>query len=368
MENYWYGMLNAIKGATAVLVIAGGLIGIFALIFFSIFKLRKINTTMAIIVSTMLSCFLMVPVISSFNNLIDSRVEGAVIDEGKIEIRAQRVEVERLKAENQVRQLEREKLDNQIIMAKQSIEIEALNDNIKLLENSQLSMQSFEKILELALLQTNLKQTLVRKQSISGPTIGLGINADYYYDEVLIVLIHDINAKFGVDLNKVNIAKLDTNTVVVSGIRPQFIGTSKNITTIPIKEIRRNNYKRGEIASIAVQNNTQSINLADRYANTFETEFQTKLSEGLELDFMDDAVVQLAQNFIKVMFAPLYKNIRFTDNEQSSALSLMEYLQKELNDNHERKNELLAVNENLIMMNEQLETEAAKIEKEYSEL
>lgn len=31
---------------------------------------------------------------------------------------------------------------------------------------------------------------------------------------------------------------------------------------------------------------------------------------------MDDTVVQLAQNFIKVMLTPLYKNIRFDDVER----------------------------------------------------
>jgi hypothetical protein len=334
-------MVNAVTDATALLVIVGGLAGIFTIVFFSIFTIRKIDTILAILVSTVLSCFLMAPVISAFNHLVDIKVEGAIIDAGKAEIKAQRAEAERLKAENRVKLLEQEKLDNQIIIAKQSIEIEAFNDTIKLLENAQLSMQSFQKILELALLQSNLKQTLVRKEPLNTLSSGLGINAEYYNDEVLIVTTHDINAKFGVDLNEVKIVKLDGNTVVVSGIRSKFIGTSKNIKNTPIKEIRRNNYKNGVIASVVVQNNAQSLNLADKYADIYETEFQTKLSEGLELTFMDDAVVQLAQNFITVMLAPLYKNVKFTAGEQPEALPIVEYLQKELRDTNERRNALL---------------------------
>ena len=153
--NGWYGMVNTVKSVTAVLVIAGGLAGIFAIVFFSIFKIRKINANLAIMASTILSCFFMVPVISAFNNLVDLSVKGAIIKEGKAEIKAK------------VKALEKEKLENQITIAKQSIQIEALNDDIKLLENAQLSVQSFEKILELALLQTDIQQTLVRKESLS---------------------------------------------------------------------------------------------------------------------------------------------------------------------------------------------------------
>ncbi|MDR1868052.1 MAG: hypothetical protein LBQ77_07290 [Treponema sp.] len=363
MAGFWYSMVNAVKSATAVLVISGGLACIFFVVLFSIVKIKKFNASLAIIISTTVSCFLMVPVISAFNNLIDITVEGAVLDEGKAEIKAQRAEIERLKAENKIKALEQETLDNRIKMAKQSIEIEALNDNINLLEHAQLSIQSFEKILELALLQTTLKQTLVRKESLGTIATGWGIQADYYGDEVLVVISHDINAKFGVDLNNIKIAQIDQNTVVVSGIKSKFIGTSRNITTIPIKEIRRINYKKDVIDSIIVQNDNISKNRANNYADTYEREFQIRLSEGLELSFMDEAVVQLAQNFIKVMLAPLYKNIRFETSGRLDAVPLMEYVQKELKDTHERKNALLDVQETLNAAHRQLETETLKIEQ-----
>jgi hypothetical protein len=357
-------MVTVVESATAVLVIAGGLAGIFGITFLSIFKINKKSSILAIIVSTILSCIFMVPVISAFNNLIDLKVEGSIIDAGKAEIKAQRAEVERLKAENRVRMLEREKLDNQITMAKQSIEIEALNDNIKLLENAQLSMQSFQKILELALLQTNLKQTLVKKEPITEMEKGWGLRAEYLNDEMLAIITHDITAKFGVDLNEVKIAKIDGNTAVVSGIRSKFIGTSKNVTNTLLKEIRRNNYKRGVLVSVDTRYTSDALNLADKYAAAYETEFQTKLSEGLELGFMDEAVIQLAQNFIKVMFAPLYKNIRFDEAQLPDALPLMEYLQKELKDNQDRKIELWNSNENLVSVIEQIAIETVKVAEE----
>jgi hypothetical protein len=276
----------------------------------------------------------MTPTTTAFNHYI------AIKDKTNI-INKENAKMEQLIAKNKIKTLELEKLENQITISKQTIEIETLNDNIKLLESAQISAQSFEKILELALLQTNIKQTLVKKNIISQTTQGWGIQADYYNNEALVVIAHNIDAKFGIDLSTVKIAKLDENTVNISGITPKFIGAQKNLTDTIIKEIRRNNYKNGVISSVVVQNDTASLNLADKEAKKYENEFQIKLSEGVELEFMNDAVNQLAQNFIKVMLAPLYRNIKFDNNEHQNALPFMEYLKKELQDTQDKKNELL---------------------------
>ena len=364
--NFWYNMVNIVQTATALLVIVGGLAGVFVIVFFSILKLRKRNASLAIIISTLLSCTLMVPVISSFNNLVKFKIEGAIIDGGRAEIRAQRAEIERLKAENRIRALERERLDNQITIAKQSIEMEALNDQIQLLEYAQLSMQSFQKILELALLQTNLKQTLVRKDPLNSPSAGGWFGPDYYYDEVLVIVTHDIIAKFGVNLNEVRIALIDGNTAVVSGIRPTFIGTSRNIADTLVKEIRRVNIKNNTVDSVVVQNNRNAMQRADNYANSYETDFQTRLSEGMELGFMDDAVIQLAENFIRVMLAPLYRNIRFDTVHRPNALPLMEYLQKELKESNDLRVEMREANAALALADEKLEIEITEGEQNLS--
>jgi S-adenosylmethionine:tRNA-ribosyltransferase-isomerase (queuine synthetase) len=89
----------------------------------------------------------------------------------------------------------------------------------------------------------------------------------------------------------------------------------------------------------------------------FETEFQLKVSEGMELAFMNDAIVQLAQNFIKIVFAPLYSNITFDNIDRPGALPLMDYLAKELKENNEEKYKLLQINESIILTIDKLEGE-----------
>jgi hypothetical protein len=109
---------------------------------------------------------------------------------------------------------------------------------------------------------------------------------------------------------------------------------------------------------------SSSMNVVDRKANEYESEFQRKLSEGLELGFMNDAVVQLGKNFITVMLAPVYRNIKFTKEELPDALPLMKHLQKELEENQHRKIELLEINENLLLVNNNVDENITKTQEE----
>jgi hypothetical protein len=69
----------------------------------------------------------------------------------------------------------------------------------------------------------------------------------------------------------------------------------------------------------------------------------------MELTFMNDVIIQLAQNFIKIVLAPVYDNIIFDNIVHPDALPLMEYLAKELKDNNEEKYNLLQINEQIIL-------------------
>jgi 3-isopropylmalate dehydratase small subunit len=77
----------------------------------------------------------------------------------------------------------------------------------------------------------------------------------------------------------------------------------------------------------------------------------------MEMAFMDNAIVQLAQNFIKIVLAPIYSNIVFDNAETPGALPLLDYLTKEINVNNEEKYKLLQANEQFILNINQLESE-----------
>jgi hypothetical protein len=229
-------------------------------------------------------------------------------------------------------------------------------------ENAQLSTQSFQQILELALLEVELNQVLARKDPISELKRHLVPPFRQYQDEVLVVIEHDITAKFGVDLNEVKIATMHGNTAVISGIQPKYIGAFKNIPEFRVEEIRRKEYKDGMVDHVDMQNDRkqEAVNLARNY----ERDFQAKVSE--ELNFMDSGVVKLAEKYIKVMLDPLrFTEIRFDNADRPNALPLMDYLKGELKEYEDQITNMNDSNANLVLENIRLESEIRKVETEY---
>jgi hypothetical protein len=308
----------------------------------------------------------MIPLITAFNHYVQQKITGLIIDEGRAEIQAQRAQLDRLRAENRIRTLEREKLENELIIAKQSIEIESLNRSNMMLERARLQMSSFQQIAELALTQANFMQTMVRMEPTTPLETGWGLRAEYFHDEVLVISTYDLNAKFGIDLGEVKVVRTANNSVFVSGIRPKFIGSDRFEHNNLLKEIRRVDYRHGMRIRETIRNDMLSRTLADNKAQQFHLEFQRRLSEGLELSFMDDAIVQLAQNFIRIVLTPLFDIVEFDNIERPEALPLMAFLTSELREADEEKFNLLQMNEQAILRLDLLERELAELETEFN--
>jgi len=332
--------LEYFQSAAAILVTIACFAGIIFVIWASVFKIK--NHQAAIVVSSLICCVIMIPLVISFNHYIRKTAELTILNE-------EETKVSKIRAENKARLLEKQRLENEVLIAKQSIEIEALNRKNMLLERARLQFQGFQQIAELALTQADIKYNLVRLEPTTPIEKGWNIRAEYYRDEVLVVSSYDINAKFGIDLKDVNIVKTDNNSVVVSGIRPKYIGTNKWERNNLIKEIRRVDYKYGELFRTRILDARQDVILADNKEQQFDLEFNRKIKEGTELAFMNDVIIQLARNFIKIVLSPVYDNIIFDNIFHPDALPLMEYLSKELKENNEEKYNLLQINEQIIL-------------------
>jgi S-adenosylmethionine:tRNA-ribosyltransferase-isomerase (queuine synthetase) len=131
-----------------------------------------------------------------------------------------------------------------------------------------------------------------------------------------------------------------------------------------IKEIRRVDYKHGERYRTKILDAKKDLILADTKAQQFDLDLHKKVSEGMELAFMDDVIIQLAQNFIKIVLAPVYDNIIFDNTDPAGALPLMDYLAKELNENNEEKYKSLQIKEEVILNFNLLEKAPAGTELE----
>ena len=348
-------VLNYIKDATPILVMIICFAGIAFAVWLSLVKIE--NKHAAVITSSAICCLLMIPMIISVNYHLERKVFRDIINKEENQIAL-------LKAENKTRRLEKELLENEVQIAKQSIAIENLNKKNMLLERARLQMQGFQQIAELALTQANIKHTLVRKEPTAEIAKGWNIKAEYWHDEVLVVTTYDINAKFGVDLKAVKVTETADNAVIVSGIRPKFIGTDKWERDNIIKEIRRVDYKYGEWFRTRILDARQHQILASVKEEQFDLEFNQRVRNEMEFAFMDEAIIQLAQNFIKIVLAPIYDNITFDNVDRPNALHLMDFLSQELKESDEEKYKLLQISEQIALNFELFNTESNNTEND----
>jgi hypothetical protein len=347
-------VIDYIQSATTLLVIIISFSAIILVMWACLFKIK--NQQAAVVVSSVLCSLIMIPLIISLNYYVKKRVAITILTEEENKVAL-------LRAENRTRTLERQRLENEVLIAKQNIEIETLNRRNILLDRARLQLQGFQQIAELALTQANIKYNMVRKEPTSPLEQGWNIRAEYYHDEVLVITSYDFIAKFGIDLKEVKIAKTDNNTVIVSGIRPKFIGASDWKRDNILREIRRVDYKYGQWYRSRILDARQDNILAGIKEGQFDLEFNRKVREGFELAFMDDVIIQLAQNFIKIVLAPVYDNIIFENNDRREALPLMEFLEQELKESDEEKYNLLQLSEQIILNLQSLqEEEQAELE------
>ena len=108
--------------------------------------------------------------------------------------------------------------------------------------------------------------------------------------------------------------------------------------------------------SITVKNDTASLNLADSYANELEKEYQSSISNMDNWTYLTDAIVTLGQNFVKLIFAPVYSEIEFIDDEREGFLPMKNYIETEIESNSKHSKELSDI------LNEVIETELERNE------
>lgn len=335
-SNFFGNIKDSISQGLMIAICAASILCIIAVVFFVIRHLSKKQETgsiVPVIMVTVVACFFTIPATLSMTNLIKIGIRKELRN-----ISQEELENIQLKVKN--KQLEHTKLEQENQLMKQEIELNSLNKQVNLLKACQVSAMQFQKIAEIALIKTNIQQTKVWHQQDSAVHEGWGLQAEYYLDGVLVVNTYDIDAKFGIDFNKIKIKKISNDKIQVSGIKPTYIGASKNIRNTEIKELRRYNYKNKSIASIAILNKPTDVRKADTLADEFDKEYQESLQDMKNWSYLTDPIVTLGQNFVKLIFAPAYAEIIFTEEDTEDYLPLKEYIETEIQKNEKGAEEL----------------------------
>lgn len=307
------------------------------------------------------SCILMIPATLASSTLVKIGVRKAIKNVAEAELK-------NIKLEIQNKQLEKENLEKQNKIIVQELEMNSLNKQLNLLKASQVSAMQFKSIAEIALIKTNIQQTKVWHEPVSEVTTGWGLMADYYRDNILVVNTYDIDAKFGIDFNKIKIKKINNDKILVTGIEPTYIGASKNIKDAQIKEIRRYDYNKDRILKrVSIKDDNASVNLADQLANELDKEYQNSLKNMENWSYLTDAIVSLGQNFVKMIFGAVYSEIEFSDNLDDDFLPMKDYISKEIELNTKRSIELSDLLPKIIdselKQNEEVQSENIKEEQ-----
>jgi len=403
-------------------------IGIILTLYLSVFKIREKNPQAALLVSVIVCCVLMIPVITSLNHFITSKIESPFIDQTNTEVRLQQERAARLMSDYNRRQRERERIEKNIELARNEIEKENLNRRTNLLDRAMMQMQGMQQISELALTNANFKQIMFRREYISDnrnsflynirvidEELSKGniedmlkksindenlvkeilfkektedilenyINKEILYakmeevslrvntvnkpvngkvNEILVVSTNDYNAKFGVDLKEIKIFKTDDVSVVVSGIHPKFIAAVDFKHDYKVREIRQVEFRNGMEYETNILNNKYYTLLAYDMARIFQNEFEQDLYNGSGLKFMDDTIIQLAQNFIRIILSQVFDNISYDNIDRPDALPLMDFLLNEIRENNEDVYRNLKMDEITLNIN-LLEKEVKDLEK-----
>ena len=301
-------MIDGLFGALVMIICIAGI-----LILAILLIIKKVNKPVAVILQAIGSCALMMPVMWGLNNYVDSRVGG--IEQRKVNI-------------NTILEQERK--------------IAELQNTIRHIESTGFNLQQFEKILDLGLVETRLQQTILSKTIYDKTHRGWlpGSSFDWEY---LGVSTHNITAKFGVDLKEVSFYNSDNgnNAIMVYGIKSKYLGTSNDSNNVEVSEVRRKMLdNNGTVTETRIDNSgTARTSLIEQERLMSQT-YRTRLNQGLQTEFMDETVEKLAEYFIKMILAPLNREVIFTNNAGYGSNSLEDFLRLELD---EKNRELQAI-------------------------
>jgi hypothetical protein len=297
MNGFW-NMINAIGGSIQGLF--GGLLimlcGAGSLTLAVVLSIHKIRKPFAVVLQTVACCILMMPIMWGLNNYVGAKASTMHVS---------------YKPDEKDRK------------------IAELENTIRHLESTGFNLQEFKKILELGLIETTLKQTALTKNTFDYTHRGILPSSNYDW-EYLGVLTSNLQASFGVDLNTIKLYNSSADTVMVYGIKSKFLGTRNFTSTVEVSEVRKlmTNSNGHYSADIQIDNSRPAIIALRKQENTMESNYRNRLNQGLETGFMDDTVKKLAENFVKMILAPLDKNIVFTDYDSPDSLHLTIFLEQ----------------------------------------
>lgn len=298
-------MLNIIRSVSDTFSVAGQTVTflITLLVFISLFKKHKDEN----IKITVFMCILMIPL-----TLLGHSILQKIMNKGTSAAETNRT----LKEQNIDQKAKIASLERQLDIARQNKAV--IND--------------YQTVNQHVLLQTNLNQVKYWEDVTSREKGLMDMLNDTVETKPIVVNSYNIDAKYGIDMKKIKVRRVNSSKLQIAGVTPVYIGSTKFDKKTILKEIRKEGYKNGAKVSSKVYTDGEYIQQADNYESEKDREFRENFKNGDNIGPFRKAVTELGQYDIRKMFYNSYPEIEFLDNvpEDDSFVSLDEFIKSEI--------------------------------------
>ena len=305
-------MLNIIRSVSDTFSVAGQTVTflITLLVFISLFKKHKDEN----IKITVFMCILMIPLTLLGHSILQKVLDkDASESEGLFDRFFQTTD---LKDQN----------------AEQKAKIASLERQLDIARQNKAVINDYQTVNQHVLLQTNLNQVKYWEDVTSREKGLMDMLNDTVETKPIVVNSYNIDAKYGIDMKKIKVRRVNSSKLQIAGVTPVYIGSTKFDKKTMLKEIRKEGYKNGAKVSSKVYTDGEYIQQADNYESEKDREFRENFKNGDNIGPFRKAVTELGQYDIRKMFYNSYPEIEFLDNvpEDDSFVSLDEFIKSEI--------------------------------------
>lgn len=228
-------------------------------------------------------------------------------------------------------ELDRQRRDNE---AHEEKEVD-FQRRITLLENLTFNMETYRDVFKVCFRDYQQEATIKKTErfneqegdSALGRVLG---RQGRSYDEVVSVMDCTVSYQRGIDLQKIKIAKVSNNTVVVSGLTGEYISMPRFDYKDFFNELRHVRLdKGGNVRSISVDDSDYARQKLIAMKSGYRAAFKDSFLKGKDSDDSEE-LTRRAEDFIRIILQPIYAHVEFDDAVPAAeSRPLLEFLKGE---------------------------------------
>lgn len=207
---------------------------------------------------------------------------------------------------------------------------------VLLLENLSFNMVTYQDVLKMCFRDYQQEGIIKQREQFneedySNPIKKLFEMPSKNYDEVLSIIDWFVTYQRGVNLKNIKISKVNEDTVIISGITPEFTTPPRFEYKDFCTEIRHVKLdKNGETKQITIENGEKAHSVLNKKTAEYKKILEESFSKGGNTDEDAVEIKNRAQDFIRIILQPIYKNVEFEEKAISSdALPFLDFLTTE---------------------------------------